>query len=255
MIDRNIIMMIFPLLLFSSNIYTEAWGGEKDEVKQEIQELRQQMEVMQKRLEDLEERNRMLEEEAKKQREEKEIERAIGETAPKTGITGGLQRFIQTFNPDISVIGIFSAAYFSEDEPFVRTEADPENTGVDLQEIEIAFQGAIDPYFRFDSFFSIEREGIETEEAFATTLLTLPLNSQIRVGIMRSKFGRINLHHRHVQDFVTLPLPAASFLGEHLNPPGIEANFLLPLPWFAELSASVNSPEVETSTFDRDEDA
>ncbi|HEX3034930.1 MAG TPA: hypothetical protein VHT73_07310, partial [Thermodesulfobacteriota bacterium] len=47
----------------------------------------------------------------------------------------------------------------------------------------------------------------------------------------------------------------ASFLGEHLNPPGIEANFLLPLPWFAELSASVNSPEVETSTFDRDEDA
>lgn len=72
---------------------------------------------------------------------------------------------------------------------------------------------------------------------------------------MRSKFGRINLQHRHVQDFATLPLPAASFLGEHLNPTGIEANFLIPLPWFVELSASVNSPEVETPTFDRDEDA
>ncbi len=71
---------------------------------------------------------------------------------------------------------------------------------------------------------------------------------------MRSKFGRINTLHRHSQNFVTLPLVANSFLGEHLNPTAIEANFLAPVPWFFELSASVGSPEVETASFDRDED-
>jgi hypothetical protein len=246
-LNRLIIIFTSAILTLSPGMYKETRSDERDELKKEIQELRRQMETMQKRLEELEEK-------AKKQKEEREIEKAVTEVVPPRR-EGFLQRFIQAFNPDISVIGIFSAAYFSEDDPVVRPEADPENTGITLQEIEVAFQGSVDPYFRFDSFFSIGREGIETEEAYATTLLSLPLNSQIRAGIMRSKFGRINLQHREFQDFVTIPLPAASFLGEHLNPTGVEFNFLAPLPWFMELSASVNSPEVEVATFDRDEDA
>lgn len=137
----------------------------------------------------------------------------------------------------------------------VRAEADPENTGINLQEIELGFQSVVDPYFRVDSFLSFGKEGVELEEAYGTTLLSLPLNSQIRAGVMRSKFGRINTLHRHNQNFVTLPVVATRFLGEHLNPPGVEANFLLPLPWFSELSMAVNSPNVETPSFERDEDA
>ncbi|MBI2487070.1 MAG: hypothetical protein HYW01_08935 [Deltaproteobacteria bacterium] len=163
---------------------------------------------------------------------------------------------MQSLNPDISVIGTFAAAYFSEDDPIIHAEVDPENTGINLQEGEFAFQATIDPYFRADTFFSVNRNEFEIEEMYATTLLSLPLNSQIRVGLMRSKFGRINTQHRHFQDFVTLPLTAAAFLGEHLNPTGVEFNFLLPLPWFSELSASVNSPDgLETTTFARDENA
>ncbi|HWP93691.1 MAG TPA: hypothetical protein VNN20_15985 [Thermodesulfobacteriota bacterium] len=255
-INRFIALFFFGMFLFPLIIQKEAWGEERDDIKKQMQELRQQMEAMQKKLEELEEKNRMLEEEAKKQKEEREVEKAITEAVPAPPREGYLQRVIQSLNPDISVIGIFTAAYFSENDPIIHAENDPENTGINLQEIEIGFQGVIDPYFRFDSFFSIGRDSFETEEAYATTLLSLPLNSQVRIGLMRAKFGRINLQHRHSQDFVTLALPAADFLGEHLNPVGIEFNFLAPLPWFMELTASVNSANgLETPTFAPDEDA
>ena len=243
------------LLIFSPVLCKDALGDEKDNIKEQMQELRQQMETMQKKLDELEEKNRMLEEESKKEKEEKEIEKAITEAAPPPG-GGTLQRIVQSLNPDISVIGTFAAAYFSEEDPIIHAEIDPENTGINLQEIEIGFQAVIDPYFRADTFFALRRDEFEIEEAYFTSLLSLPLNLQIRGGLMRSKFGRINLQHREFQDFVTLALPAAAFLGEHLNPTSVEFNFLLPLPWFSELSASVNSPDgLETTTFARDEDA
>jgi len=237
----------------SLNFSSISFSDERDDLRKEIGELKKMMHDMQKRLDDLEQRNRELEQQSKTiiERKEPKDEAAIASTkSPTDG--GFIQRVIQTLNPDISAIGIFSASYFSRDEPLEGAEVDPEDTGVDLQEIELAFSGSIDPYFRFDTYFVIDREGIETEEAFATTLGSLPLNSQYRIGIMRSKFGRINTIHRHSQNFVTLPLVANAFLGEHLNPTSIEANFLVPLPWFFELSAAVGSPEVETASFDRD---
>ncbi len=253
-INSRIILCVFAFLSFSPVVYTEVWGGEKDDIKKQMQELRQQMDSMQKKLQELEEKNRILEEETKKQKEEKEIEKAISDAAPPPK-EGGFQRLIQSLNPDISVIGTFAAAYFSTDDPILHAENDPQNTGINLQEIEVGFQAVVDPYFRLDSFFSFLRNDVEVEELYATSL-SLPLNTQIRTGIMRSKFGRINLQHREVQDFVTLPLPVTSFLAEHLNPTGVEFNFLLPLPWFSELSASVNSSNgLETPTFAPSPDA
>ena len=254
MSNKLTIALITSLLTFSFGLPYQSFGDEGSEIRKEMQELRRQMEIMQKRLDELEERNRILEEETRKQKEEREVEKALEETAPPPSKEGRVQRVIQSLNPDISVIGTFAAAYFSEDEVTERAEIDPEDTGVNLQEVEIAFSGSIDPFFRFDSFFSIGREGIEIEEAYATTQFSLPLGLQFRTGLFRSKFGRINTQHRHFQDFVTLALPASRFLGEHLNPVGIELNILPQLPWFLEMSASVNSPEVETLSFDRDDD-
>ncbi len=253
---RFTMMFLSVFLTFAPILYKDAWCDERDDIKKQMQELKLQMESMQKKLGELEEKNRILEEETKKQKEEKEIEKTITEAAPPPKQEGSLQRIIQSLNPDISVIGIFAAAYFSEDDPIIHAEIDPENTGINLQEIEVGFQAVIDPYFRADTFFVLRRDEFEIEEAYFTSLLGLPLNLQIRGGLRRAKFGRINLQHREVQDFVTLALPAAAFLGEHLNPIGAEFNFLLPLPWFSELSASLNSPDgLETPTFARDEDA
>jgi len=261
---RGIIFTLLMFLLIMTPLKTEiALGDEQSDVKKELQELRKMMEAMQKKIDELEERNSALElqaEEREKTIQEKEDTIVVEEETdltvieqPATERQGFLQRALNTFNPEISVIGIFAAAWYSQDDPIVFAEADPENTGVNVQEIEIGFQGVIDPYFRFDTFLSFGVEGVELEEAYGTTIFSLPLNSQIRGGRMRAKFGRINQIHRHNQNFVTLPLPAAQFLGEHLNPTSIEANFLVPVPWYLELSALGGSPDVETPTFDRDE--
>jgi len=146
--NRHIILFVFAFLFFSPSVYKEVWGDEKDDIKKQMQELRQQMDSMQKKLQELEEKNKKLEEEAQKQKEEKEVEKALTETAPPPQ-PGFLQKFVQSLNPDISIIGIFSGAYFTTDDPIVHAEADPENTGINLQEIEIGFQGVVDPYVRF----------------------------------------------------------------------------------------------------------
>ena len=256
LLNRIIVTCVLSFI-FSMSISSNQAEGEEGDIKKEIQELRQQMQQMQQKLEELEKKNMELETRAKKAEEEKNAEEEIKEITqapvPKEGF---FQRTLQTLNPDISVIGTFAPAYFTTDDPIVHTPVDPENTGINLQELEVGFQAVIDPYFRADTFFELKRNEFEIEEAYATTLFTLPLNLQIRTGLMRSKFGRINLQHREVQDFVTLALPAADFLGEHLNPIVVEFNFLLPLPWFSELTASVNSSNgLETPTFAPSPDA
>ncbi len=215
-------------------------------LKRKMKQMEKNMEIMNKKIAELEEQNSLLEQLKDTQ------EFPIAKEIQPEGQTF-LSRTFQSLNPDISVTGIFAGSWYSEDSPEGLAEVDPADTGINLQEIELGFQSVVDPYFRFDNFISFG-EHIELEEAYATTLGSLPINSQFRIGIMRSKFGRINLLHRHNQNFTTLPLPVAEFLGEHFNPPSIEANFLVPLPWHTELSASVGIPDVETSSFAKDED-
>ncbi|NIT13415.1 MAG: hypothetical protein GTN99_03965, partial [Candidatus Dadabacteria bacterium] len=181
---KTFLLIALFAIFISASITQKTFSDEKEDLRKEISELKQMMQKMQKRLDDLEKRNKELEEKSAVKDSQTQDTDASTLTATKSPTDGGfIQRVIQTLNPDISAIGIFSASYFSEDEPLEGAEADPEDTGVDLQEIELAFSGSIDPYFRFDTYFSIGREGIETEEAFATTLGSLPLNSQYRIGI------------------------------------------------------------------------
>lgn len=262
-LSRNFLILIIFSIVFTTFLSFEARSDESSDVKNELKELRQMMEQMQDKIDNLEQRNSVLEQQANdkeapvKQKtiivEEETDLTIIEEPAQQSQTFFG--KALNAFNPQISVIGTFAAAYYSQDEPFVFAENDPENTGVNVQEIEVGFQGVVDSFFRYDMFLSFSTEGVELEEAYGTTLFSLPLNSQFRIGRARAKFGRINQLHRHAQDFVTLALPAAQFLGEHLNPTSIEANFLVPVPWYLELSASGGSPDVETPTFARDEDA
>jgi cell division protein FtsB len=251
-----LIIFLFSFLFASPAIYKEARGDEGGDVTKEIQELRQQMGTMEKKLEELEQKNEELEDEAKKQKEEKELEKAISQPSPpKPEVGGFVKGLVQSLNPDISALGIFAAAYFSKNPPAPQlAETDPANTGVNLQEFELGFQGVVDPYFRADSFITFTLDSVGVEEAYLTTL-SLPFNLQIRAGKMRSKFGKLNLQHTHVQDFVDIALPNGTFINGELSPVGVEFNYLLPLPWYAELSASINSPEGEGPTFVRSSDS
>ncbi len=262
-LSRKFLILIIFSIMFTTLLNYEAHSDESSDVKNELKELRQMMEQMQYKIDNLEQRNRVLEQQTNdkeipvKQKTivvEEETDLTVIEE-PTQENQSFINKALNTFNPKISVIGIFAAAYYDQNNPIVFAENDTENTGVNMQEIEVGFQSVVDSYFRFDLFLSFSTEGVELEEAYGTTLFSLPLNSQFRIGRARAKFGRINQIHRHSQNFVTLALPAAQFLGEHLNPTSIEANFLVPVPWYLELSASGGSPDVETATFARDDDA
>lgn len=272
MIKHICFAFLFVFTILVSNEISLASETEIELLKKQMKQMERNMELMNQKIIELEDKNRRLETQTRQFKtydnidqgleveeqavDEQTVEQqtdTVVETQEPAGQTF-LGRFQQTFNPEISVIGTFAAAYYSLDDPVVFAENDPEDTGFNLQELEIGFQSYVDSYFRFDAFLSINREGIEIEEAYAATLLSLPANSQFRLGVIRSKFGRINRLHRHSQNFVTLPIVAAEFLGEHLNPTQIEANFLIPVPWYMEFSASGGSPDVETASFARDED-
>ena len=108
--------------------------------------------------------------------------------------------------------------------------------GFGLQEIELAAQSAIDPYFEGAVFLTIPNlAGLEVEEAYLVTT-SLPLNLQVKAGTFRSQFGRNNTQHLHLQYFTRRPLMTALLFGEDgLRGPGAQASVLLPLPWFAAL--------------------
>ena len=159
-------------------------------------------------------------------------------------------------NPNISAIvdGSFGyyGGHFSDfvgiGIPASGDDPSPEKEGFTLQEVELAFQAAIDPYLEGAVFLTIPNlEGIEVEEAYLLTT-SLPANLQIKAGTFRSQVGRNNTQHLHLQNFTRRPLMTSLLFGaDGFRAPGLQASVLLPgLPWFASLyveAFSVAPPE------------
>jgi hypothetical protein len=79
------------------------------------------------------------------------------------------------------------------------------------------------------------------EEAYLTTL-SLPAGLQLKAGTLYTPFGRINSTHPHTWDFLDAPLAHDRLVGnEKLGGPGVDASWLAPLPWFAELHLAAQS--------------
>jgi hypothetical protein len=167
-------------------------------------------------------------------------------SAPAAGDPGELApqvRSFQTLNPDVSAIVDFAAGWFSDDGGTIKSGDDPQSTGFKVQEVELALQQVVDPYFRADIFLTIPNlSGLEVEEAFLTTT-ALPGNLQVKAGIFRAGLGRQNAQHLHLQDFSRRPVLNAELLGvDGLRAPGFETNWLVPgLPFYLVLSASAFS--------------
>jgi hypothetical protein len=160
------------------------------------------------------------------------------QTAPS--FIAPLTRAFQSLNPDLSVIVDFGAGYYSG--PTVKNGDDPGDTGANLQELEVAFQATVDPYFRADVYLTIPNlQGIEVEEAFLTTS-SLPWSLQLRAGVFRAAFGRQNTQHLHLQDFTRRPAMNALLLGpDGLRAPGLEVSWLAPLPFYLLLTGEALS--------------
>lgn len=135
---------------------------------------------------------------------------------------------------------------------------DPVQRGFTLQGLELGFSGAVDPYFsgKTHLLFQLDSSGssrFELEEAFLETS-HLPANLSLRAGQLLSTFGRINATHPHSWAFVDTPLVNGRFLGpDGLRNLGMRASWLIPTPFFAELSLGVQNSHGETAYSFRNE--
>ena len=164
-------------------------------------------------------------------------------------------------NPNISAIvdgsfgyyGVHHADFDGIAVPESGDDPSAQRDGFTLQEVELAFQTAIDPYLEGAVFLTIPNlEGIEVEEAYFTTT-ALPGNLQVKGGSFRSQLGRNNGQHLHLQNFTRRPLMTPLLFGaDGLRGPGLQASWLIPrLPWFATLYAeafSIDAPEAGVVT-------
>jgi hypothetical protein len=147
----------------------------------------------------------------------------------------------QSMNPDLSFIADFAFASFTG--PALEAgDHDPHDDGFNLQALELAASKAVDPYFKFNGNLNFSNDGVEIEEAYATTL-DLPWNLQARAGKFLTQFGRINPTHPHTWDYADAPFMITRvFGGEGNRGVGAELSYLTPLPWYVELLASVTDP-------------
>ncbi len=101
--------------------------------------------------------------------------------------------------------------------------------GFNLREVEVAFSGAVDPYFDAWAILAIGDGEIEAEEVYVQTRALAP-GLQVRAGKFYSGIGYLNGKHPHQWDFVDAPLPYSHLLGGTLNEAGLQVTWLPSLP-------------------------
>ncbi|HJR04105.1 MAG TPA: hypothetical protein VKA83_20865 [Methylomirabilota bacterium] len=107
------------------------------------------------------------------------------------------------------------------------------------REIELALFGQVDPYARAEVRVEAGEEdpgeiALHLAEA-NLTLLSLPFNTQLKMGQMRNRFGLLNAIHEHDRNFIDAPNVLRRFLGrEGFVERGAELTWVAPLPFFLE---------------------
>jgi len=128
---------------------------------------------------------------------------------------------------------------------------DPQQRGFNARNIELALDGAVDPYFegfanivfKLDNF---NQTAVEVEEAFGQTT-SLPYSLQAKGGQFFSPFGRLNPTHPHTWDFVDAPLVNGLILGsDGLRGVGTQLAWVLPAPFYAQALVAVQNGQGNT---------
>ena len=265
-------------------------GATLDDVMKELQELKRRDEEKQKQIDELQ---RQLDEirkgkepgappaaapppgegaksgmsEAEKKKLEEEFAKALAGdkkeappgapvAAPAPRVQGALRLIDISF--DLLATGGTSTAVEGDIRSLEGGGQDPKSRGFTLVNAELTLAGVVDPYFRGDAniIFQIDEEGetgVELEEAYLTTL-SLPANLQVKAGQFFTDFGRHNPQHPHAWHFVdTNVVNSRLFGGDGVRNPGVQLSWLTPLPFFCELSGSVQNSHGETAFSFRNE--
>src|SRR6266852_4889071 len=163
-------------------------------------------------------------------------------TAPIT-IAGGGKNYM-----NISFDGMFAlAGSTATDLDHIEVgDHDPQQRGFNARNIELAFDGAVDPYFEgfANIVFKLDNDNeteVEVEEAFLQTT-SLPFNLQLKAGQFFAAFGRINPTHPHTWDFADAPIVHALLLGgDGLRGVGAQMSWIVPVPWYSQLILGVQN--------------
>jgi hypothetical protein len=123
---------------------------------------------------------------------------------------------------------------------------DPQQRGFNLRNAEIAFDGAVDPYFEGFANIVLKLDNnneteIELEEAFLQTT-SLPYGLQVKGWQFFDAFGRINATHPHTWEFADSPLVNGRFLGpDGLRGVGAQIAWTVPVPWYSQVIFAVQN--------------
>ncbi len=147
---------------------------------------------------------------------------------------------------DINTAGGASTATDPQITQLQGGDHDPKRRGFTLQQAEISFFGAVDPYFNAEAHIVYKEDGVELEEAYATTT-QLPYSLQFKGGYYLTEFGRTNPQHPHQWPWLDEPVVNSRIFGPDGNRGvGGRVSWLAPLPWFSEVFAGMQNPDDAT---------
>lgn len=224
--------------------------NEVEQLRKELRELRERMQVLEQKLGGIEQKPTVV-----------AVTPPVANPKPAPAVvdswkpTDGLRAAKGGTYMDISLDGLFAAGGSTAKDIEGGTQTgghDPNQRGFTVQNVELTFSGAVDPYFRGQAnvVFQLDSSGesfLELEEVFAETT-SLPANLQVKAGQYFTEFGRLNQQHPHAWAFVDQPLVNGRVLGpDGLRNPGARLSWLLPAPFYSELLLGIQNSQGETA--------
>jgi hypothetical protein len=245
----------------------QATNPELEALKREIEDLRRSDAEKQRKLDELMRRITAMESRpaaveppaapaAALEQALKESEPAAPEPAPtdlwSRRVGGTTFRLI-----DVSLDALFAFGASTERDGSIRNlqggDHDPRRRGVTVQNIELSFTGAVDPYLTGEThiIYLVDpvhgETRVELEEAFFTTQ-SLPFGLQVKGGFYFTEFGINNPTHPHAWHWLDQPVINTRLFGpDGLRQAGARVGWLTPLPWYSELQAGVQNANGETA--------
>lgn len=244
-----------------------AFAGDSEEsvedLRRQVEELRRRDEESHRRLQELERKLETLSLPAPAVPEsdspQNALDRAVDELesgedqAPASDVwsrqVGATTLRLIDVSMDILGAAGWSSASNSEIRDLEGGDHDPRRRGFTLQQAELSFSGAVDPYFSAESHLVFGEDHVELEEAFFTTQ-SLPYGLQVEGGQFLTEFGLINPVHPHAWQWIDQPVIATRVFGpEALRAPGIRVGWLTPLPWFSEIHFGAQSADAGEGSY------
>lgn len=259
-------MMSLAGLIFGTDMtWAQSKNPELEDLKKEVEELRRRDAEKQQLLEELQRQIEAMRAQMppaeKPATTEAALEQALkGIEAPtqlpattdllSRQIGGSAFRLI-----DISLDGLFAAGTSTKREATIRDleggDHDPRKRGFTVQNVELSFTGAVDPYLTGEAhiIYLIDPEvgdtRIELEEAFLTTQ-ALPYGLQLKAGHFFTEFGQINPQHPHQWHWLDQPVINTRLFGpDGLRQTGARLGWLTSLPWYSQLYVGVQNANGE----------